>query len=92
MVGGPYPTASYADILKDRNINIAVIAEGEITLEDILRRMLRNKNRFPKNNELSEIPGIAYFSKSAKNRKVDVTAAIPVTKDFEKISKKKILT
>ena len=38
--------------------------------------------------ELKELLGIAYYSKAAKARKVDVTAAIPVTKVFEKILKK----
>ena len=29
IVGGPYPTASYVDILKDENIDLVVVAEGE---------------------------------------------------------------
>ena len=36
IVGGPYATASYVDILKDKNIDLAVIAEGELTLKEIL--------------------------------------------------------
>ena len=87
IVGGPYPTASYADIIKDRNIDLAVIAEGEITLADIIRRMLNNNYRFPTKNELPKIPGIAYYSKTIENRTVDVTAAIPITKNFDKIMK-----
>ena len=87
IVGGPYPTASYVDIIKDRNIDLAVIAEGEITLEDIIQRMLNNNYRLPTKNELPKIPGIAYYSKTFENRTVDVTAAIPITKKFEKIMK-----
>ena len=67
IVGGPYPTASYVDIIKDRNIDLAVIAEGEITLADIIRRMLNNNYRFPTKNELPKIPGIAYYSKTIEN-------------------------
>jgi radical SAM superfamily enzyme YgiQ (UPF0313 family) len=87
IVGGPYPTASYVDIIKDRNIDLAVIAEGEITLADIIRRMLNNNYRFPTKNELPKIPGIAYYSKTIENRTVDVTAAIPITKNYDKIMK-----
>ena len=88
--GGPYPTASYVDIIKDRNIDLAVTTEGEITLEDIIRRMLNNNYRLPTKNELANIPGIAYYSEQAENRMVDVTAAIPITKNFDKIMNKDI--
>jgi radical SAM superfamily enzyme YgiQ (UPF0313 family) len=90
IVGGPYPTASYADILKDRNIDLAVIAEGEFTLADIVKRMINNNYRLPTKNDLANIPGIAYYSEQAENRMVDVTAAIPITKNFDKIMKKEI--
>ena len=85
IVGGPYPTASYVDIIKDRNIDLAVIAEGEITLGDIIQRMLNNNYLLPTKNELANINGIAYYSDQAENRMVDVTAAIPITKNFDKI-------
>ena len=45
IVGGPYPTASYSDILKDNNIDLIVIAEGEITFQEILEKTLENKKR-----------------------------------------------
>ena len=32
ITGGPYPTASYSEILKDRNVDLCAIAEGEITI------------------------------------------------------------
>ena len=60
IVGGPYPTASYTEVLKDKNINVVVIAEGEITITDILKRTLDNKKKFPDNEELKKIPGIAF--------------------------------
>ena len=64
---------------------MAVIAEGEITLEDIIQRMLNNNYRLPTKNTLSKIPGIVYYSKNFENTTVDVTAAIPITKNFDKI-------
>ena len=63
VVGGPYPTASYTDVLKDKNINVVVMAEGEITITDILKRTLDNNKRFPNNEELKQIPGIAFANK-----------------------------
>ena len=61
IVGGPYPTSSYNEVLKDNNIDLAVIAEGELTIADILERTIRNGNNFPDKEELKEIPGIAFL-------------------------------
>jgi len=61
IVGGPYPTASYTEVLKDKNIDVVVIAEGEITITDILKRTLKNNKRFPNKDELKNVPGIAFL-------------------------------
>ena len=61
IVGGPYPTASYQEALKDKNIDVAVVAEGEITLGEILKKTLSEK-KFPNINELQQIKGIAFHS------------------------------
>ncbi len=61
IVGGPYPTASYTEVLKDKNIDVVVIAEGEITITDILKRTLKNNKRFPNKEELKDVPGIAFL-------------------------------
>ena len=46
IVGGPHPTTSYEEVLKDKNIDVCVIGEGEATLVDILERIYHNnKNR-----------------------------------------------
>ena len=55
IVGGPYPTASYTEVLKDKNINVVVIAEGEITITDILKRTLDNDKHFPDKEELKKV-------------------------------------
>jgi len=64
IAGGPYPTASYAEVLKDKNIDIAVIGEGELTLADILEKTLLNGNHFPDKEELKKINGIAFLKDS----------------------------
>jgi len=60
IVGGPYPTASYVEVLKDTNIDLAVIAEGELTFQEILEKMLANGNKFPSKKELATIDGVAF--------------------------------
>ena len=60
IAGGPYSTGSYTDLLQDQNINLAVIAEGEITLAEILEKTLANNKRFPDTESLRKIPGVAF--------------------------------
>ena len=60
VVGGPYSTASYVEVLKDKNINLAVIAEGEITFQEIIEKMIENNKKFPSKEELSVLNGVAF--------------------------------
>ena len=60
IVGGPYPTASYIDVMKDENVDLAVIAEGEITFSEILEKMLKNNNKFPLPSVLATIDGVVF--------------------------------
>lgn len=63
IAGGPYPTASYEKLLQDKNVDLAVIGEGEITLAEILEKILANNNRLPGAEVLKKIPGIAFREK-----------------------------
>jgi len=85
IAGGPYPTASYADILEDRNIDVCVIAEGEITIVEILETMINNKNILPNLNKLKEIQGIAFYNPIGGNNAPEGIAAIPVSGSLPKI-------
>lgn len=60
IVGGPYATASYRELLKDRNVDVAVIAEGELTLTEILEKTIENRMKFPTKKILKNIPGLAF--------------------------------
>ncbi|MCG8670719.1 MAG: radical SAM protein [Pseudomonadales bacterium] len=62
VVGGPYPTASYEDVVKDENIDLVAVGEGENTLIDILKAMMDTDNKLPKRDVLSKIDGLAYRS------------------------------
>ena len=66
IAGGPYPTASYQDILKDKNIDFCVLGEGEVTLTEFTRKFINNKKNKLSYEELTNINGIA-FSRSNFN-------------------------
>lgn len=57
IVGGAYPTYYYQNILKDKNIDICVIGEGEKTFLKIIKYY---ENKI----DISEIPSIAYVDKT----------------------------
>lgn len=60
VVGGPYPTASYEDIVKDKNIELVAVGEGENTLVELLQAMLDAGNRLPSQDVLKTIDGLAF--------------------------------
>jgi amino acid adenylation domain-containing protein/non-ribosomal peptide synthase protein (TIGR01720 family) len=62
IAGGPYATSDYPNILKDGNIDLAVLGEGEYTLAELVEHMLEQENGFkiPGPGVLKNIAGIAY--------------------------------
>ena len=60
VVGGPHPTTSYEEVLKDKNIDICVIGEGERTLTDIISAHMHTNQKKLDKIELTKIPGIAF--------------------------------
>ena len=72
IAGGPYPTASYNEVLEDENLDLVAIAEGEETLLELLKRTLANNGRFPCKEELTDVDGIAYRDNSAQVEKIAV--------------------
>ena len=69
IVGGPYPTASYKDIIFDRNIDLVCVGEGETTLADVVRAMRENGNMLPSQAKLLTIPGLAFYSEGLTSRR-----------------------
>jgi amino acid adenylation domain-containing protein len=61
ITGGPYATSDYKTILQDRNIDVAVLGEGEITFSEVIEKIIGNGNKLPGAETLSRIPGIAFF-------------------------------
>jgi len=60
VVGGAHPTMAYERVLDDPNIDVAVLGEGELTLLEIVERMIENGGTFPLTEQLDEIAGIAF--------------------------------
>jgi anaerobic magnesium-protoporphyrin IX monomethyl ester cyclase len=54
VVGGPHPTALPKETLLEKNLDFAVIGEGEFTFLELMETLEKNKNDFDK------IKGLAY--------------------------------
>lgn len=64
--GGPYSTSDCNTVLRDRNIDVVIIGEGEITLAELVGKILDNNNKMPDENVLRNIPGLAFINQKEK--------------------------
>jgi amino acid adenylation domain-containing protein len=69
ITGGPYSTSDYTSILSDRNVDLAVLGEGEITISELIEKMLENNGKLPEEGILREIPGLAFLAVQNKTAK-----------------------
>lgn len=70
ITGGPHVTTNFQEVLKDANIDLAVLGEGEITFCEIIEQIMENSGKLPGVETLKEIPGIAFVvDKSLLERK-----------------------
>jgi amino acid adenylation domain-containing protein len=60
--GGPYATSDYNLVLMDHQVDLAVLGEGELTLKELVERMMANEKKLPASEELREINGIAFVN------------------------------
>ncbi len=58
VVGGPHPSG-FPQIVKDGNIDFAVIGEGEVTFKELIKTLERK-------GDVSEVDGIAYWNHGLK--------------------------
>ncbi len=73
ITGGPYASSDYDTIIKDKNIDLVVIGEGEYTLGELIEEMLDNGFKLPGPDVLERINGIVYvtdFPVQDKSRQV----------------------
>jgi amino acid adenylation domain-containing protein len=68
VAGGPYATSDYNTILQDRNVDLAVVGEGEITFSELVERMLENGNKLPGQEVLNTIEGLAFVPDNEADR------------------------
>jgi amino acid adenylation domain-containing protein len=59
--GGPYATSSYMTILRDRNIDMVVLGEGELTFAEIIQKIMENEKQLPADDVLKEIKGVVFI-------------------------------
>ncbi len=67
FAGGPYATSEYDTLLKDSNIDLAIIGEGEYVLEDLVGKMLENDFKLPGKDVLNEIGSLAYVERVTRD-------------------------
>jgi amino acid adenylation domain-containing protein len=58
--GGPYATSSFQTILQDKNIDLVVLGEGEVTFYELVKEITNNNKCLPDEQTLEKIAGIAY--------------------------------
>ncbi|MCP4156010.1 MAG: AMP-binding protein, partial [bacterium] len=66
IAGGPYAASDYETILKDKNIELVVLGEGEYVLAQLLEEMLKNGFKIPPGNVLETINGIAFVDRKTR--------------------------
>jgi amino acid adenylation domain-containing protein len=67
IAGGPYATSNYRTLLEDSHIGLAVLGEGEVTLSQLVEKVLENRGKLPPREVLREIPGLAFIDEKEKN-------------------------
>jgi len=77
ITGGPYATSSFSELLHDRNIDLVVLGEGELTLGEILKHTLVNNNRLPDVETLRSIDGIAFFNEKTADATIQADGDTP---------------
>jgi amino acid adenylation domain-containing protein len=78
IAGGPYATSDYQSILNDKNIDLVVLGEGEITLYELIATILKNNGQLPGDEVLKTIQGIAFIPGKAKAQKALAREIVPI--------------
>jgi amino acid adenylation domain-containing protein len=67
--GGPYATSSYETMLQDKNVDLVVLEEGEITMAEVMTAIMENGGKMPGQEVLKTIKGLAFVSDEHKIRR-----------------------
>jgi amino acid adenylation domain-containing protein len=66
IAGGPYATSDYNLLLQDDNVDLAVLGEGELTIAELVEKMMQHNRRLPGEEVLAKIDGIAFIKDKDK--------------------------
>jgi amino acid adenylation domain-containing protein len=83
IAGGPYATSSSGSLLKDSNVDLAVLGEGEVTFAELVGRTLENHGRLPAVETLKKIAGLAFVEGSGTERQRRRSREILLLDDLE---------
>ncbi|SFB44660.1 D-alanine--poly(phosphoribitol) ligase subunit DltA, partial [Clostridium frigidicarnis] len=88
VIGGPYATVDYNFILNDKNIDLAILAEGELTMHNLLEEIIENNKKLPSEDVLKTIQGIAFVPKEEKDKNKAAREIIALDLIEDELSKK----
>ncbi|MCP4157183.1 MAG: AMP-binding protein, partial [bacterium] len=66
IAGGPHATTNYESLLQDKNFDLVVFGEGELTLTELIEKMIEAGGKLPAQETLNEIAGIAFIPKEER--------------------------
>ena len=72
FLGGPYPTGDYENVLKDKNIDICMLGEGEITITELVGTMMNNNKKLPSHEILKNMHGMALRENNESKQEVEI--------------------
>ena len=76
FLGGPYPTGDYKNVLQDKNVDICMLGEGEITITELAGLMMNNNNKLPSYDILKKVNGIAIREKEELEQEIKAQLTI----------------
>lgn len=83
ITGGPYATSSIGQVLKDRNIDLVVVGEGEETLAELVAQMLKHERRLPPEAALEKLHGIAFVPAAERDEVFAGTREVLLLEEME---------
>ena len=69
IAGGPHPTIVPEQCLRENDIQIVSLGEGEKTWEEIIQKILDNDKRFLDEDMMYKIKGIAFLDGKDENKR-----------------------
>jgi amino acid adenylation domain-containing protein len=65
--GGPYASSDYNSILQDRNIDLLIYGEGEVTFLEMMQQIIAHNGTLPPESMLKDIPGLIFIPELQKS-------------------------